>query len=130
MSTLDPDLARYFADLGTQFSPLPANPTPLERRARYWALCGLGKTPLPSNVTINDVTLDLDGTVSPKDVVTTEAGDAVGEVKSAAIAPSNGKAVAIAMVKFAQSTPGTALRVGERHGTVRASERATASERA
>ena len=76
------------------------------------------------------VTLDLDGTVSPKDVVTTEAGDAVGEVKSAAIAPSNGKAVAIAMVKFAQSTPGTALRVGERHGTVRASERATASERA
>jgi acetyl esterase len=60
MSTLDPDLARYFADLGTQFSPLPANPTPLERRARYWALCGLGKTPLPSSVTINDVTLDLE----------------------------------------------------------------------
>ena len=60
MSSLDPDLARYFADLGTQFSPLPANPTPLERRARYWALCGLGKTPLPSNVTINDVTLDLE----------------------------------------------------------------------
>ena len=59
MSTLDPDLARYFADLGTQFSPLPANPTPLERRARYWALCGLGKTPLPSNVTINDVMLEL-----------------------------------------------------------------------
>lgn len=59
MSTLDPDLARYFANLGTQFSPLPANPTPLERRARYWALCGLGKTPLPSSVTINDVTLDL-----------------------------------------------------------------------
>ena len=60
MSTLDPDLARYFTDLGTQFSALPANPTPLERRARYWALCGLGKSPLPSNVTINDVTLDLD----------------------------------------------------------------------
>ena len=60
MSTLDSDLARYFADLGTQFSPLPANPTPLERRTRYWALCGLGKTPLPSNVTINDVKLDLE----------------------------------------------------------------------
>lgn len=56
---LDPDLARYFADLGTQFPALPADPTPLERRARYWALCGLGKTPLPSSVTINDVTLDL-----------------------------------------------------------------------
>ena len=60
MSTLDPDLARYFADLGSRFPPLPANPTPLERRARYWALCGLGKTPLPSSVTINDVTLDLE----------------------------------------------------------------------
>ena len=59
MSSLDPDLARYFADLGSQFPPLPANPTPLERRARYWALCGLGKTPLPGSVTINDVTLDL-----------------------------------------------------------------------
>jgi acetyl esterase len=60
MPILDPDLAAYFADLGTQFSPLSANPTPLERRARYWALCGLGKTPLPSDVTINDVTLSLD----------------------------------------------------------------------
>ena len=59
MSTLDPDLARYFADLSNQFAPLPANPTPLERRARYWVICGLGKTPLPSSVTINDVTLDL-----------------------------------------------------------------------
>ena len=59
MSTLDPDLARYFADLGTVFLPLSANPTPLERRARYWALCGLGKTPLPADVTINDVTLSL-----------------------------------------------------------------------
>ena len=60
MSALDPDLARYFADLGSQFSPLPADPTPLERRARYWTLCGLGKTPLPGNVTINDVLLDLE----------------------------------------------------------------------
>jgi acetyl esterase len=60
MPTLDPDLAAYFADLGAQFSPLPVNPTPLERRARYWALCGLGKTPLPQDVTINDVTLSLD----------------------------------------------------------------------
>ncbi len=57
MPTLDPDLARYFTDLGAQFSALPADPTPLERRARYWALCGLGKTPLPSSVTINDVAL-------------------------------------------------------------------------
>jgi len=59
MSALDPDLARYFAELATMFPPLPADPTPLERRARYWALVGLGKTPLPSSVTINDVALDL-----------------------------------------------------------------------
>ena len=59
MSILDPDLARYFAELGASFPALPADPTPLERRARYWTLCGLGKTPLPSSVTINDVTLDL-----------------------------------------------------------------------
>ena len=57
---LDPDLARYFAYLGATFPPLPADPTPLERRARYWTLCGLGKTPLPGSVTINDVMLDLD----------------------------------------------------------------------
>ncbi|MEO7255772.1 MAG: alpha/beta hydrolase, partial [Casimicrobium sp.] len=60
MSALDPDLARYFADLGASFPPLPVDPTPLERRARYWALCGLGKTPLASSVTINDVSLDLE----------------------------------------------------------------------
>ena len=59
MTALDSDLARYFADLGASFSPLPADPTPLERRARYWALCGLGKTALPGSVTINDVSLDL-----------------------------------------------------------------------
>lgn len=60
MSTLDPDLARYFSDLGNSFPPLPADPTPLERRGRYWTLCGLGKMPLPSSVTINDVALDLE----------------------------------------------------------------------
>ena len=59
MTALDPDLARYFADLGATFPSLPADPTPLERRARYWTLCGLGKTPLPGSVTINDVSLDL-----------------------------------------------------------------------
>lgn len=60
MSALDPDLARYFADLGTLLPPLPADPSPFERRARYWTLCGLGKTPLESSVTINDVSLDLE----------------------------------------------------------------------
>ena len=60
MSSLDADLARYFLNLGKSFPPLPADPTPLERRARYWALCGLGKSPLPGSVTINDVTLELE----------------------------------------------------------------------
>ena len=60
MPILDPDLARYFADLGATFPPLPADPTPLERRGRYWTLCALGKMPLPSNVPINDVRLDLE----------------------------------------------------------------------
>ena len=60
MSALDPDLARYFADLGATFPPLPADPTPLERRGRYWTLCALGKTPMPGSVTINDVSLDLE----------------------------------------------------------------------
>ena len=60
MSILDPDLARYFADLGTTFPPLPADPTPLERRGRYWTLCALGKTPMPGSVTVNDVSLDLE----------------------------------------------------------------------
>lgn len=59
MSALDPDLARYFADLAATFPPLPADPTPLARRARYWTLCALGKTALPSSVTSNDVMLDL-----------------------------------------------------------------------
>jgi acetyl esterase len=59
MSALDPDLARYFNDLAASFAPLPADPTPLERRSRYWTLCALGKTPLPSSVTVNDVVLDL-----------------------------------------------------------------------
>ncbi len=60
MSALDPDLARYFADLGALLPQLPADPSPFERRARYWTLCGLGKTPLASSVTINDVSLDLE----------------------------------------------------------------------
>ena len=65
MSALDPDLARYFADLGASFPPLSADPSPLERRARYWALCGLSKTPMPSSVTVNDVLLELDVGVVP-----------------------------------------------------------------
>ena len=62
MNLLDTDLARHFAELGAQFAPLPADPTPLERRARYWALVGLGRTALPQSVTMNDVAIDAGGT--------------------------------------------------------------------
>jgi len=65
MSALDPDIARYFADLAATLPPLPADPTPLERRSRYWTLCALGKTPLPASVTINDVMLDLEPGAMP-----------------------------------------------------------------
>lgn len=48
------------------------------------------------------------------DPVTTVDGAVVGDVKSSAIGPETKKPVAIAMVKWAQTTPGTELRVGER----------------
>jgi folate-binding protein YgfZ len=51
--------------------------------------------------------------------VTTPAGEAVGEIKSAAIGPSSGKHVAIAMVKWAHAKQDTELRVGDRTARVR-----------
>ncbi len=60
--------------------------------------------------------------------VTTAAGEAVGEVRSATLGPLSGKPVAIAMVKWARALPGTELNVavtdGSRAARVRASERA------
>jgi folate-binding protein YgfZ len=68
------------------------------------------------------VPLDLEGDDVPRqgDPVTTADGTAVGDVKSAVIGPWSGKPVAIAMVKWAQSKPGTELRVGDRPARVRA----------
>ena len=60
--------------------------------------------------------------------VTTAAGEAVGEVRSATLGPSSGKPVAIAMVKWASASPGTELNVavpdGSRAARVRASGQA------
>jgi folate-binding protein YgfZ len=53
--------------------------------------------------------------------VSTPEGEAVGEIMSAAVGPSSGKPVAIAMVKWAQAKPGTELRVAARAAHVRAS---------
>ena len=67
------------------------------------------------------VPLDVDGDapLAKGDAVTTPDGAAVGDVKSSVLGPSSGKPVAIAMVKWAQSKPGTELRVGERVARVR-----------
>ena len=51
--------------------------------------------------------------------VSTPAGEVVGEIRSAAIGPSSGKPVAIAMVKWAHAKHDTELRVGERTVRVR-----------
>ena len=47
-----------------------------------------------------------------------EAGAAVGEVTSAAASPTLGRAVALVMVKRAQSEPGRALAIGARRAEV------------
>jgi folate-binding protein YgfZ len=67
------------------------------------------------------VPLDIEGDAPPAkgDAVTTPDGAAVGDVKSSVLGPSSGKPVAIAMVKWAQSKPGTELRVGDRVARVR-----------
>lgn len=59
------------------------------------------------------VPLELDGEAPPSAgaAVTTTEGEVVGEVKSATAGPRSGKPAAIAMVKYAQTKPGTELRV-------------------
>jgi folate-binding protein YgfZ len=68
------------------------------------------------------VPLDLDGDAPPTagDAVATPEGEVVGEVRSGTIGPLSGKPVAIAMLKYAQTKPGTALVVGGRAAHVRA----------
>lgn len=62
------------------------------------------------------VPLEVEGAAPPPvgSIVTTADGDPVGEIKSAALAPSSGKPVAIAMVKWAHAVPGRELKVGDR----------------
>ena len=76
------------------------------------------------------VSLDLDAGEAPAvgAAVATAAGELVGEVRSAALGTASGKPVAIAMVKWAHTKPGTELSVvvpdGSRAARVRASEQA------
>ena len=66
------------------------------------------------------VPLVLDGDVVPERgaLVTDGAGAAVGEVTSAASSPTLGRAVALAMLKRAQTEPGTRVVVGGRSAEV------------
>ncbi|HSO38903.1 MAG TPA: glycine cleavage T C-terminal barrel domain-containing protein [Labilithrix sp.] len=54
-------------------------------------------------------------------VVTTPAGEAIGEIRSAVTSAASGKPVAIAMVKWAFAKAGTELRVADHAARVRAS---------
>jgi tRNA-modifying protein YgfZ len=68
------------------------------------------------------VALDLlegDGPVDQGAAVMTTEGAQVGDVKSSVLGPISQKPVAIAMVKWAQSKPGTELRIANRPARVR-----------
>lgn len=68
------------------------------------------------------VPLDLEGegAVATGAPVATEAGDAVGDVRSSVVGPASGEPRAIALVKYGQAKPGTTLLVDGRRATVRA----------
>ena len=68
------------------------------------------------------VSLDVegDGALAKGAPVTTPEGAPVGDVKSSVIGPEAGRPVALAMVKWAQTKPGTELRAGDRVARVRA----------
>jgi len=68
------------------------------------------------------VPLDVDGEALPEKgaAVSTPAGEAIGEIRSAARGPLTHKTVAIAMVKWAHAKPETELRIGDRAARVRA----------
>lgn len=67
------------------------------------------------------VGLEIEGEapVAKGDTVTTPDGAVAGDVKSSAIGPESGKPVAIAMIKWAHTSPGTELRIGARPARVR-----------
>ncbi len=61
------------------------------------------------------VSVRIEGDAAPVagDVVTTESGeDVIGELKSVTFGPDSNAFVGLAMVKWAHTTPGTALRIG------------------
>jgi folate-binding protein YgfZ len=118
-------LPRFGAELDATMYPQEAN---LEKLAvSFDKGCYLGQEVVymlenRGHVKKKLVPLDLEGDApaGAGAAVTTAEGEAVGEVKSSVLGPTKKTPVAIAMVKWAQSKPGTALLVDGRKATVRA----------
>ena len=119
-------LPRFGAEFDATFYPQEAN---LEKVAvSFDKGCYLGQEVVymlenRGHVKKRLVPLDLegDGPVPVGAAVTMpEGGDAVGDVKSSALGPTKKIPVAIAMVKWNQSKPGTTLMIDGRKATVRA----------
>jgi tRNA-modifying protein YgfZ len=118
-------LPRFGVEFDTSLYPQEAS---LEKRAVSFSKgCYLGQEVVymlenRGHVKKKLVPLDIDGTSMPAagDKITTPDGVEVGDVKSAILGPTTGRLAAIAMVKWAQSKPGTELRIGDRVARVRA----------
>ncbi len=117
-------LPRFGVEFDTSFYPQEAA---LEKLAVSFAKgCYLGQEVVymlenRGHVKRKLVPLDIEGGTAPAagSPVTTPAGEAVGEIKSAVTGPLSGTPVAIAMVKWAHAKPATELRVGAHVARVR-----------
>jgi tRNA-modifying protein YgfZ len=118
-------LPRFGAEFDTAFYPQEAS---LEKLAvSFDKGCYLGQEVVymlenRGHVKKKLVPLDLEGTdaATAGAHVTTAEGEAVGEVKSSVIGPTRNQPVAIGLVKWAHTKPGTTLLVDGRKATVRA----------
>lgn len=114
-------VARYGVDFDEKTYPQEAS---LERRAvSFQKGCYLGqevvcRLEMRGHVHRKLVALTLDGDAPLASTEVTAAGEAIGQITSAATSPRLGRAVALAMVKHAHSGVGTHLAVGGRDAQV------------
>lgn len=116
---------RFGVDFDEKTYPQEAS---LERRAvSFKKGCYLGqevvcRLEMRGHVHRKLVRLALEGEEVPARAtpVESDAGEAVGTITSAALGPAAGRAVALAMVKYALAEPGTSLRVAGRAAVVQA----------
>ncbi len=107
-------VARFGVDFDDKTYPQEAS---LEKRAvSFQKGCYLGqevicRLEMRGHVHRRLARLTLDAPPAPGDAVTSEAGESVGAVTSAT-SLGDGRATALAMVKYAHSEPGTVLQVG------------------